>query len=74
MDLPGMQPSIGGFLMLKYTCYSDMCARVEPCPHCYQEMEIHGIVYDTDDFEYELQERFVYDGLCCVCGLGQVEQ
>ena len=74
MDLPGMQPSIGGFLMLKYTCYSDMCARVENCPHCDQEMEVYGMDYDLDDFGYDLQERFVLYGECCMCGSTAVEQ
>ena len=59
---------------MKYTCYSDMCARTEICPHCDQEMEVHGTVYDWEDYDIELQFRFVHYGLCCVCGLGQVEQ
>ena len=73
MDLPGMQPTPRGFLM-KYTCYSDMCSRIELCPHCDQEMEVHGTTYDWEDFDLPLQERFVMFGECCKCGSTEVEQ
>lgn len=60
--------------VMKYWCYSEICAVVKECESCGEESLEYGTEYDWEDFSLEHQERFVYYGECCVCGLTQVEQ
>ena len=56
---------------MKYMCFN--CGKDVECPTCGHEDWEEGIEYDTDDFSYELQEKFFYDGECCECGSTRVE-
>ena len=59
---------------MKYWCYSEMCAEEIECGECGNHYLKHGKEYDWEDFVYELQKRFIFEGLCCVCGSFEVEQ
>ena len=74
LDMPTMQRRTGGVVIMKYTCYSEACATVTECCECSQEVIEFGKVYDWQDYDYELQEKFVRFGECCECGSTEVEQ